>query len=101
MEFQVRHPKLVRFWPENKDNKHFCEFLITVIGLNFMSFYVPSLNHKVDKTEGALDQFPIWIFMFWPYGQLRAVRGKNPIMNYEQVLSSVFRVVMGIFLKVP
>ena len=33
--------------------------------------------------------FPIWYFNFWPYGQLRAVRGKNPIMNYEQLLSSV------------
>ena len=42
-----------------------------------------SFDHKVDKTEGASDQFPIWIFNFWPYGQLRAVMGKNPIMNYE------------------
>jgi hypothetical protein len=33
-------------------------------------------KHKVNKTEGASDQFPIWIFNFWPYGKLRAVRGK-------------------------
>ena len=30
-------------------------------------------KHKVDKTEGASDQFPIWIFNFWPYGQPRAI----------------------------
>ena len=39
--------------------------------------------HKVDKTEGASDQFQIWIFNFWSYGHLMAVKGKNPIMNYE------------------
>ena len=33
-------------------------------------------NHKVDTTEGASAQFPIWIFNFWPYGQLRAVLKK-------------------------
>ena len=52
--------------------------------------FVEVTIHKVYKTEGASDQFPIWIFNFWPYGQLRAVRGKNPIMNYEQLLSSLF-----------
>ena len=30
------------------------------------------IDDKVDKTEGASDQFPIWIFNFWPYGQPRA-----------------------------
>ena len=44
-------------------------------------------NHKVDETEGASDQFQI---IFWPYGHLMAVRGKNPIMNYKQLLSSIF-----------
>ena len=28
-------------------------------------------SHKVDITEGASVQFLIWIFNFWPYGQLR------------------------------
>ena len=46
--------------------------------------------HRVDITEGASSQFLTWIFNFGSYGQLRAVRGKNPIMNYEQLLSSVF-----------
>ena len=27
--------------------------------------------HNVNITEGASAQFPIWIFNFWPYGQLR------------------------------
>ena len=36
-----------------------------------------ALAHKVDKTEGASEQFPTWIFTFWPYGQFRAV-------NYER-----------------
>jgi len=35
--------------------------------------------HKVDITEGASAQFPTWIFNFRPYGQLRAVRKKNPL----------------------
>ena len=34
------------------------------------------IDDKVDKTEGASDQFPIWIFNFWPYGPLMALRGK-------------------------
>ena len=38
--------------------------------------YVQS-SHKVDEKEDASDQFPIWIFNFRPYGQLRAIRGKN------------------------
>ena len=38
-----------------------------------------SSKHLVDKTEGASDQF----LLFWPYGQVRGVREKNPtiIMN--------------------
>ena len=40
-----------------------------------------SFDDKVDKTDGALDQFPIWIFNFWLYVQLREVRGKNSIMS--------------------
>ena len=35
--------------------------------------------HKVDITEGASAWFPTWIFNFWPNGQLRAVRHKNPL----------------------
>ena len=35
------------------------------------------LNHKVDKTEAVSDQFPICIFNFWPYGQLRAIGEKS------------------------
>ena len=34
------------------------------------------IDDKVDKKDGASDQFPIWIFNFWPYGPLRAVRRK-------------------------
>ena len=52
-------------------------------------------RHKVDKTEGASDKFPIWIFNFWPYGQLRAVREKNTIMN--NFWAHFFHVFMGNF----
>ena len=34
---------------------------------------VTKVDSKVDTTEGASAQLPIWIFKFWPYGQLRAV----------------------------
>ena len=39
-------------------------------------------THRVDITEGASVQFRTWFFNVGPYGQLRAVRGKNSIMNY-------------------
>ena len=50
-------------------------------------------KHKVDITEDASAQVPIWIFNFWPYWQLRAVRGKIELwiqLVYEQLLNSVF-----------
>jgi hypothetical protein len=47
--------------------------------------------HREDITENISDQFPTWIFNF---GQLRAVRKKSSIMNYELLLSSVFHVFM-------
>ena len=40
-------------------------------------------EHKVDVTEGASAQFPIWKLSFCSYGQLGAVLEKNlgPIMS--------------------
>ena len=43
--------------------------------------FTGTVEHQVVITEGASVQFPIKIFNFWPYGQLRAVRGK--ILNNE------------------
>ena len=43
--------------------------------------FLVAFHHKVDKTEGASEQFSIDIFNFLPYGQLRAVREKK--FNYE------------------
>ena len=64
-----------------------CESLYFCNSLRQFVIYTP--GQKVDITEGASAQFPTWIFNFWPYGQLRAVRGK---INYElwATLSSVF-----------
>ena len=44
---------------------------------------VTKVDSKVDTTEGASAQLPIWIFRFWPYWQLRAVLKKmlGPIMS--------------------
>ena len=39
-------------------------------------------EYKVDITEGASAQFPMWISNFWPNGQLRALLKKiGPIMS--------------------
>ena len=48
-----------------------------------------SCSHKVNITEGASVQFPIWIFNFWSHGQLRAALKKNRAY-YEQFLRTVF-----------
>ena len=48
------------------------------------------LNHKLDKTEGASDQFSDMDFQFLAIWAAQGSRGKNPIMNYDQLLSSVF-----------
>ena len=45
-------------------------------GLYLLDMDKTSLANKVDKTETASDQLPIWIFNFWPYGQFRAVKRK-------------------------
>ena len=45
------------------------------------------VQHKVDITEGARAQFSIWIFNFWPYGQLSTEKNGA---NYEQLLRAVF-----------
>ena len=44
---------------------------------------VTKVDSKVCATEGASAQLQIWIFKFWPYGQLRAVLKKvlGPIMS--------------------
>ena len=34
-------------------------------------------THTVEIREGASAELPLWIFNFWPYGQLRAIRGKK------------------------
>ena len=47
-----------------------------------------SCRHKVDITGGASDQFLIWLFNMWPYGQLRAVLKK--VGDYKQFLRAVF-----------
>ena len=52
-------------------------------------------SHKIDKTEGTSDQFPIWIFNFWSYGQLRAVRGKIQLWIMSNFWASLFYVFMG------
>ena len=49
-----------------------------------------SLKHKVDITECASAQLQKLIFNFRPYGQLRAVREKTSIMNYELLLFYFF-----------
>ena len=41
------------------------------------------VNHKVDKTEGALDQLPIWIFNCQTYGLWAAQGSKGEKTNYE------------------
>ena len=67
----------------NKEFRHMNQFEIYCVTLPWV--------HKVNRTEGASDQFPMWIFNFWPYGQLRVVRGKIQLhMNYVQLLSSTF-----------
>jgi hypothetical protein len=45
-----------------------------------MTATLNTVSHKVEITEGALAKFLTWIFTFWPFGQLRAVKGK---INYE------------------
>ena len=46
------------------------------------------LKTRVDKTEGTYLRpiSPIWIFNFWPYGQLRTVRRKNPKSSFFSCL---------------
>jgi hypothetical protein len=62
----------VPLWPEFSNLFKYCE-------------------HKVDITESASAQFPIWIFNFWPHGrgQLRALL-KKKWANYEQLLRAFF-----------
>ena len=55
--------------------------ILTTFSITLYSY--TEYKHKVDKTEGASDQFSIWIFNFWPYGQLRAVASKGKKSNYE------------------
>ena len=47
--------------------------------------------------EGASDQFPIWIFNFWPYGQLRAIRGKN-LITYIWIMSDIWAPFFHVFM---
>ena len=61
----------VPLWPEFSNLFKYCE-------------------HKVDITEGASAQFPIWIFNFWPYGQLRALLKKN-WADYEHCIKIRFK----------
>ena len=44
----------------------------------------------VEITDSASAQSSKWIFNFGSYRQLRAVREKSSIMNYELLLSSDF-----------
>ena len=52
------------------------------------------LTHRLDITESASAQFPIWISNFGPYWQLRAVKEKI-FNNFELLLCSVFYVFLG------
>ena len=74
--------------------KTLCTYSFFRFVTGFMNFQTLKLQlnagHKIDITEVASDQFLIWIFNFWPYEQFRAVRGKSNVMNYEQLLNSVF-----------
>ena len=48
------------------------------------------IDDKVDKTKGASDQFFDIDFYFLVIWAAQGSKWKNPIMNYEQLLSSVF-----------
>ena len=43
------------------------------------TWYSMDLYHKGDITEGALVLYATWIFNFWPYKHLRAIRGNNQL----------------------
>ena len=51
-----------------------------------------TLRHKVNKIEGAQTNFDM-DFQFWTRAQ--GSKGKNPIMNYEQLLSFTFSCFYG------
>jgi hypothetical protein len=71
----------------------YCGLVDAKIRASDKDLHLQFVLHKVDITEVASEQFPIWIFYFWTYVQLSpqgSKREKNPIMNYEQFLSSAF-----------
>ena len=39
--------------------------------------FVQDLSHKIERTETASAQFPMWKSIFWPHEQLKAVREKT------------------------
>ena len=50
---------------------------------------VSTLGHKVERTETATAQFPIWKSFFRPYGQLRAVKVNDYEIVYKKFSISV------------
>ena len=78
-----KRPKSQILCHKNISPRDLYNMTLLLVHILLPNIRVTKVDSKVCATEGASAQLQIWIFKFWPYGQLRAVLKKvlGPIMS--------------------